>query len=196
MPYFVTRQLDEQGSRITTNKEDNGRYHTDWLNMMYPRLRLARNLLKEDGTIFISIDDYEVCNLRALCNEIFGENNFIAEFAWRRTDNQANIGSIAKVKEYILCYSKNKNENFKLNKMPLSEKAIKEYFYEDEHGKFRRKNIIDKSRGKKRYTIIAPDGTKLYGPWMVEKEEFNILNQQGKIYWANGKMPYGKKYLS
>jgi len=162
--------------------------------MMYPRLKLARNLLKDDGVIFISIDDNEVANLRKLCDEIFGEDNFVVEFAWRRTDNQSNIGSSAKVKEYILCYSKQR-ENFKLNKMPLSKKAIAEYSYEDTYGKFRRKNILDKSRGKKIYNIETPNGGILNGPWMIDENEFKELDLQGKIYWASGKMPYGKKYL-
>jgi adenine-specific DNA-methyltransferase len=161
---------------------------------MYPRLKLARNLLKDDGVIFISIDDNEVHNLRKICDEVFGEGNFISEFAWRRTDNQSNIGNSAKVKEYILCYSKQK-ENFKLNKIPLSKKAIAEYSYEDKYGKFRRKNILDKSRGKKIYNIETPNGNILNGPWMIDEKEFEEFNVQGKIYWASGKMPYGKKYL-
>ena len=72
-------QFDEQGNRLVTNTESNGRFHTDWLNMIYPRLRVARDLLTEDGVIFISIDDHEVENLKKICNEIFGEQNFIAQ---------------------------------------------------------------------------------------------------------------------
>ena len=189
-----TGQVDSDGNRLSSNSDTSGRYHSDWLSMMYPRLKLARNLLKDDGVIFISIDDNEVANLRKICDEIFGEDNFINEFAWRRTDNQSNIGNSAKVKEYILCYSKQK-ETFTLNKMPLSEKAIAEYSYTDNYGKFRRKNIMDKSRGKKYYDITSPNGDILTGPWMVEEEEFKQLDNDGKIYWASGKMPYGKKYL-
>lgn len=181
---------------MKSNADTNGRYHTDWLNLMYPRLKIAKNLLKDDGFIFISIDDNEITNLRKVCDEIFGEENLLAQFAWRRTDNQANIGYIAKVKEYILCYCKNRSvEGFKLNKMPLSETAKKEYSYKDEHGSFRRKNILDKSRGKKYYKITSPSGEILEGPWMVEEDEFNRLNSEGKIYWANNTMPYGKRYL-
>jgi len=73
-----TGQVDDEGNKISANTEQNGRYHTDWLNMMYPRLQLARNLLKEDGVIFISIDDHEVHNLRKICDEVFGEENFIS----------------------------------------------------------------------------------------------------------------------
>lgn len=181
---------------MKSNAETNGRYHTDWLNLMYPRLKIAKNLLKNDGFIFISIDDHEITNLRKVCDEIFGEENLLAQFAWRRTDNQSNIGYIAKVKEYILCYCKNRSvEGFRLNKMPLSETAKKEYSYKDEHGSFRRKNILDKSRGKKYYKITSPSGEILEGPWMVEEDEFKRLNSEGKIYWANNTMPYGKRYL-
>lgn len=181
--------------KLKSELEFSGRYHSNWLNMMYPRLKLARNLLKDDGVIFISIDDNEVHNLRKICDEIFGEENLITEFVWRRTDNQANVGMVAKVKEYILCYVKNKFSGFRFNKLPLSEKAIKEYSYQDKYGKFRRKNIVDKSRGKKIYKIKSPDGSTLNESWMIEKKEFDVLNATGKIYWANERIPYGKKYL-
>lgn len=192
--FVESGQKDEEGGRYFQNLESNGRYHSDWLSMMYSRLNLARRLLKEDGVIFISIDDNEVHNLRKICDEIFGENNFINEFAWRRTDNQSNIGNSAKVKEYILSYSKSK-QKLVFNKLPLSEKAKNEYSYADDIGKFRRKNILDKSRGKKIYEIQAPNGDILNGPWMIDEDEFKKLNETGKIYWASEKMPYGKKYL-
>ena len=86
----ITGQTDADGKNISSNSETSGRYHTDWLNMMYPRLRLARNLLADNGVIFISIDDNEVDNLKKICNEIFGEDNFIANAIWRSTDNSNN----------------------------------------------------------------------------------------------------------
>lgn len=104
----LTEQINENGRRITTNTETSGRYHTNWLNMMYPRLKLARNLLRDDGVIFISIDDNEVSNLRKICDEIFGEENFVGQVIWKNK-----FGSGAKTKgfigvhEYILVYSKN-----------------------------------------------------------------------------------------
>ncbi|TFB93202.1 site-specific DNA-methyltransferase [Cryobacterium sp. HLT2-28] len=85
-----TRQVNEEGKKVSTNSEAEGRYHSNWLNMMYPRLKLARNLMTDDGVIFISIDDNEVANLRRLCDEIFGENNFIADAIWRSKDNSNN----------------------------------------------------------------------------------------------------------
>ena len=168
--------------------------HDKWLCMMYPRLKLLHKLLAEDGAIFISIDDNEQANLKMICDEIFGGGNFLTQFTWRKTDNQANIGMIANVKEYILCYSKNKN-NVTIGKISLTEKAKNEYRYKDDIGFFRRKNILDKSRGKKYFDIQSPNGEILKGPWMLEKADFDRLNLENKIYWANEKMPYGKKYL-
>ena len=104
----VTGQIDGEGNKIDTNTESNGRFHTDWLNMMYPRLRLARNLLTADGVIFISIDDNEQENVRQICNELFGETNFVGCLILQTaTDN--NLHQINTEHEYILCYSRNKN---------------------------------------------------------------------------------------
>lgn len=189
------KEITSQATK--SNPETMGRFHTAWLNMMFPRLRLAYNLLREDGVCFISIDDHEVHNLRKICDEVFGEENFVSEFAWRRTDNQSNIGNIAKVKEYIICYRKNQ-DNFKFNKMPLSKKAQNEYRYEDENGKFRRNILLDKVKGRFRYNVINPQGEILNGPWMISEENFMKLKKENKIYWAGGKsgQPYGKIYLS
>ena len=102
----LTGQVDDEGNKISTNTDKSGRYHTDWLNMMYPRLKLARNLLKDDGVIFISIDDNEVHNLRKICDEIFGEDNFVEQFIWKSGRTAASI--YTREHEYILAYSKNK----------------------------------------------------------------------------------------
>ncbi len=103
----ITGQVDAEGKSISSNRETNGRYHTDWLNMMYPRLRLARNLLTDDGVIFISIDDNEVDNLKKICNEIFGEDNFVGCLILQTaTDN--NPRQINTEHEYMLCYAKRK----------------------------------------------------------------------------------------
>jgi len=192
----ITGQVDSEGNKLSTNSETSGRYHTDWLNMMYPRLRLARNLLSEDGVIFISIDDNEVHNLRKVCDEIFGSDSFIACFSWRRTDNQSNIGIVAKVKEYICCYCKVKDEA-RLEKLPLTEKAINEYRYSDNIGTFRRKILLDKTRGRHSYEIKTKNGNTLYGPWMIKQDEFEQLDYEGGIYWTSSgdEQPYGKIYL-
>ena len=99
-------QEDEEGNRLVVNPESNGRFHTDWLNMIYPRLKVAKDLLSEDGVIFISIDDNEVENLRKVCDEIFGSINFASPFIWS-LPRGINAGLIARAHEYILCYTKN-----------------------------------------------------------------------------------------
>ncbi len=192
---------DEQG-RMTReglfrkNSRENGHFHSNWLSMIYPRLFLARNLLREDGVIFVSIDDNEIHNLRMVMNEIFGEENFVACFAWRRTDNQSNIGNVARIKEYILCFSK--AEPFhRFNKMKLTERAKKEYRYSDDKGLFRRSILLDKTRGRHHYLVTTPSGNALYGPWMASETRFNeMLNSDG-VYWTSGgqEQPYGKIYL-
>ena len=192
----ITGQINKEGIKLTTNTETNGRYHSDWLNMMYPRLKLARNLLTDDGVIFISIDDNEQANLKKICDEIFGEENFVAQIAWRKSDNQANIGNIARVKEYILSYSKN-DKLFYLNKMELTEKAKKEYRYKDDRGFFRRSILLDKTRGRYKYDLKTPTGKILSGPWMKSKEDIEKMSNEGMIYWTTGgeEQPYGKIYL-
>lgn len=111
----LTGQVDSEGNRISTNTEASGRYHTDWLNMMYPRLRLARNLLRDDGVIFISIDDGEVYNLRKICDEVFGEDNFVAQFPWQSRQSIQNDTDISSSHEYIVTYAKvRRKENRRL----------------------------------------------------------------------------------
>lgn len=190
-------QTDEEGNRLVQNSESNGRFHTDWLNMLYPRLRIAKDLLTEDGVIFISIDDNEQENLKKICDEIFGSQNFVFQIAWRRTDNQPNIGKIARVKEYILCFAKNIS-SLGLGKLPLTDKAKAEYRYRDEKGLFRRAILLDKTRGRYHYPVTTKSGNILNGPWMKTEEEFRALDSKGAIYWTSGgdEQPYGKIYLS
>lgn len=189
-------QFDEDGNRMVQNTESNGRFHTDWLNMIYPRLRLAKDLLTDDGVIFISIDDNEQENLKKCCDEVFGESNFVFQISWRRTDNQPNIGAIARVKEYIVCYAK-KIESMVFGKLPLTDKAKNEYRYQDETGLFRRAILLDKTRGRHRYPVTTKSGNILNGPWMKTEEEFKRLDNEGLIYWTSGgdEQPYGKIYL-
>lgn len=178
------------------NGKDSGHYHSNWLSMMLPRLHLAKTLLSEDGVIFISIDDNEQAQLKLLCDEVFGAENFVIQISWRRTDNQPNIGNAAKVKEYVLCYTKNISD-LKLGKLALTEKALKEYRYSDDNGVFRRKVLLDKTRGRHFYEVKTKSGNILNGPWMIKKEEFDRLNLNQEIYWTTGgdEQPYGKLYL-
>lgn len=192
-----TGQKNGDGDSTTTNKETNGRYHSDWLSMMYPRLKLAWSLLKDDGVIFISIDDNEVHHLRMIMDEIFGEENFISTLHWRKVEGKpGQAGQIGKVVEYILIYGKYKN-NVKLGKLPLPEKAKKEYRYSDEKGVFRRGQIYYPGRGSYSYNVKTPYGTNLSGDFTVSNEEFNQLNEKGLVYWAEkgDHTPYLKVYL-
>lgn len=108
----ISGQKNEVGNRINVNIDTNGRYHVDWLNMMYPRLRLARNLLADDGVIFISIANEEQANLKKICDEIFGEENFIETFIWTKTSTPPSLSTKSrKTVEYILCYEKYRNNN-------------------------------------------------------------------------------------
>ena len=181
---------------------DDGLRHDKWCAMMWPRLKLLHELLAEDGVIFICIDDNEQHCLRHLMAEIFGNENLLAQFCWRRTDNQSNIGSVARVKDYIISFSKTKGM-VEFNKITLSERAKKEYRYSDDIGKYRRTNLIDKTRGGHSYTcdfgLITIDSDH----WTLEKDELLNLHKEDKIYWAGGdkknsdkKTPYGKRYLS
>jgi len=126
----ITGQSDAEGKKLSTNSERDGRYHSNWLNMMYPRLKLARNLLKEDGVIFISIDDNEVINLKKVGDEIFGEENFVAQIIWQSTQKN-DPKYVAINHEYLLVYFKNQqHENNKVKwrtKHPLIEPMLKDF---------------------------------------------------------------------
>ena len=190
-----SQQVDEGNKKISTNTETAGRYHSNWLNMMYPRLKLARNLLTDDGVIFISIDDAEQANLKKICDEIFGEGNFLGSIAWRRFNSQANIGMFAKVKDYILIYARNM-ELVDFGRIPLTETAKKEYQYKDEHGIYARRPCIDSVRGRYVYDIKLPNGKVLSENWMITKEVFEDEDRRGLIHWPqNGGNPMRKIYL-
>lgn len=107
--YFANSgQFDEDGNRLVKNLDSNGRFHTDWLNMIYPRLKIAKDLLSDDGVIFISIDDNELENLKKACDEVFGEQNFATQFIWTKTATPPSLShKCRKTVEYVLCYEKN-----------------------------------------------------------------------------------------
>ena len=158
----VTGQIDSDGNKTSTNSDSDGRYHSNWLNMMYPRLRLARNLLKEDGVILISIGDDEYQNLKKLCDEIYGEDNFISNFVWNcSTGGGIRPKHVNKTHEYLLMYSKNKNNLLQLN-APLSKSATDQYKLSDEYGGlYREKDFIFKNSStniNQKYFIECPDG--------------------------------------
>lgn len=188
--------INEEGERMVKNTESNGKFHSDWCSMIYSRLMVARSLLTDDGVIFISIDDNEVENLRKVCDETFGELNFLGAIAWRRFNSQANVGMFATVKDTILIYSKNiKLVSF--GRVPLSETAKKEYQYRDERGVYARRPCIDSVRGHYKYDIICPNGNVLRDNWTIKEDEFRRLDNENLIHWpANGGNPMQKIYLS
>lgn len=133
----LTNQVDNSGRAISTNKESSGRYHSDWLSMMYPRLKLARNLLANDGAIFISIDDTEVANLRKICDEIFGEDNFVSNVIWQKKYTRSNDAQwFSDNHDHILVYAKSKGD-FKLNLLPRNDEQLNAYKNPDNHPKGR-----------------------------------------------------------
>ena len=130
-----SNQVDEEGNRLIANTESNGRFHSDWLSMMYSRLKLARNLLSDDGTIFISIDDGEVGNLRKIADQIFGESNFIANIIWQKKYTRANDAKwFSDNHDHILCYGKNKF-GMTLNMLPRNNEQLAAYSNPDKHPK-------------------------------------------------------------
>ena len=163
-------QFDEQGNRMFTNAESNGRFHTDWLNMIYPRLKVARDLLTDDGVIFISIDDNEVENLRKVCDEVFGEQNFITQINWvSKSGGSADEQYIIKATEYILVYTKAKDSAIfgKEEAETSSDKYKLTDKHEEERGKYTLKKLDFRMTSQHytealNYPVIDPDGNELW----------------------------------
>ena len=156
-----SNQVDDQGNRMIVNSESNGRFHSDWLNMIYPRLKIAKDLLTDDGAIFISIDDNEISNLIKICNEIFGEHNFISNMIWKSKSGGANdVSAIATDSENILVYAKDVSL-FKTN-LDKDAEVTTSYNLVDENGKRYALDRLDKqSLGYHEsldFPIIGPDG--------------------------------------
>lgn len=174
-------QEDEEGNRLVANTESNGRFHTDWLNMIYPRLKVAKDLLREDGAVFISIDDIELDKLRKIGDEIFGSKNFLATLT-RRT--KVGGGSAAKhfaiENDFILVYAKNEEVLGPLF-APFDEKYAKRYAYEDEKGKYFWDTMERSCTATIPYKIQAPDGTMLVGKWFRSEERFKKDLEEGEV---------------
>ena len=198
-------QFDEQGNRMFTNAESNGRFHTDWLNMIYPRLKVARDLLTDDGVVFISIDDHEMENLKKTCNEIFGEQNFIACIIWQRTYAPISLKKyFSENHDFCLVYAK-KKEIFKLNLLPRSEKQNKDYKNPDNdpRGAWKVGNLtVGPAVEKQIYEIIGPTGRKFLPPsgycWRFTKEKFEAMRKDNRIWFGSdgSNAPVPKLFLT
>ena len=201
-------QEDEEGNRLVANTESNGRFHTDWLNMIYPRLKVAKDLLSEDGVIFISIDDNEVENLKKICNEILGSNKFVAQFIWEKRLNRENRKEVSVRHDYILCYSNREAEDSfrRILQLPMNDKALSNYGNPDNDPRGPWKSDPAHAQGghgttSQFYTLTAPNGKKHELPsgrcWLYTQKEMEKAMAENRIWFGqdgNG-VPRIKTYL-
>ena len=198
-------QFDEQGNRLVTNAESNGRFHTDWLNMIYPRLKVARDLLTEDGVIFISIDDNEQKNLKNICDEVFGSSNFLAQVVWERAYSPINLMKhFSPSHDYILCYAKNK-ELAVCNGIARSEEADNRYSNPDNdpRGVWKPSDLsVGPAVEENIYTITTPSGRNVEPPagrsWRLSRKAFRERLQDNRIWFGpdGNSVPSMKRFLS
>jgi adenine-specific DNA-methyltransferase len=201
----LTGQKDESGNSLTSNPETSGRYHSAWLSMMYPRLFIARQLLRDDGVIFVSIDDHEVHNLRMIMNEIFGEENFIATVIWQKNFAPKNTAQyFSEDHDYVVVYCKNADLWRPLN-LPRTEDADARYSNPDNdpRGPWASSDLTARnyySQGQ--YEVTGPTGNNfkptIGSYWRFTFEKFLQLDKDGRIWWGkNGdNMPRLKRFLS
>lgn len=201
-------QTDEEGNRLVQNTESNGRFHTDWLNMMYPRLKIAKDLLSEDGEIFISLDDKELENLKKICNEIFGERNFVECLVWKKRATPPNDKNIGRIHEFVIIYAKD-IDKIKLGLLPRDNKSISRYSNPDNdpRGPWVASDLSANGKGGRIvesciYPIFNPHNGKDFYPsegrcWLFNKEKMNAWIQEGRVSFRNGTgAPFLKRYLS
>lgn len=198
-------QTDEDGNRLVQNTESNGRFHTDWLNMIYPRLKVAKDLLTEDGVIFISIDDNEQKNLKNVCDEIYGENNFLAQIVWERAYSPINLMKhFSPAHDYILCYARN-IEVAICNGIPRSTETDSRYSNPDNdpRGAWKPSDLsVGPAVAENIYTITTPSGRNVEPPagrsWRLSRKAFRERLQDNRIWFgADGNsVPSMKRFLS
>lgn len=202
--------VDEDGIRLFKNTDSNGRFHSDWCSMMYSRLMLARNLLKDDGVLFISIDDNEVDNLRKMCGEIFGESNFIADLIWQKKFSRSNDATyFSTMHDHILCYCKknilNSADGWKIGLLPRGDEIPSGYSNPDNDPRGVWTSVILSAKSGSNsllYEITTPSGRKVSPPsgryWSCSKETFEKWKDDGRIWFgAKGDgTPRKKTFLS
>jgi adenine-specific DNA-methyltransferase len=211
-----TGQVDTEGKKFGTNTEADGRFHSKWLNMLYPRLYLARNLLTDDGVIFISIDDHEIVNLRRICDEVFGEANYKGTIvrATGQTTGQ-DSGGLGASFDYVVVYSK--TADTELSGLPLDDDDLERYQEEDERGKYALWQLRKTGKNDRRtdrpnmyFAVKNPDGGDVWpvGPtgyesrWRFDSKGYKRLLEEGYVVWRKRKKgdteewwPYVKTYL-
>ncbi|WPO22177.1 site-specific DNA-methyltransferase [Raoultella ornithinolytica] len=202
--YLEITGQTEEGSRRSTNTETSGRYHTDWLNMMYPRLKLAKNLLRKDGVIAVNVDDIESDNVKKMCSEIFGEENFIANIVWQSKDTPGNDSiSIAQTHNHLFLYH---NGQLSLNLLDRNEKQLSNYKNPDNDPRgVWLATPLTRSEFRERdyYPLINPMGKSIYPPdgtcWRRPKDILSELQEEDRIWWGksgDSNFPMEKKFLS
>ena len=198
-------QFDEDGNHMVQNTDSNGRFHTNWLNMIYPRIRLAKDLLADDGVIFISIDDNEQENMKKICNEIFGETNFLAQVIWERAYSPVNLKKhFSESHDYIICYARD-IENCTCNGLPRSNEANDRYNNPDNdpRGPWTSGDLSVGPRVESRvYEITVPSGRKVLPPsgycWRLDEKTFHQYMKDNKIWFGEegDNVPRIKRFLS
>ena len=198
-------QLDEENNRLFRNTDRNGRFHSDWCSVIYSRLMLARNLLSDEGSIFISMDDHEADNLKKICDEVFGENNFVACVVWQRNYAPISLKKFfSESHEYCFIYAKN-IDHFQMNLLPRTDKQNKDYTNPDNdpRGVWKVGNLtVGPVVEKQVYEITGPTGKKFLPPsgycWRFSKERFEEMRADNRIWFGvNGDgSPVPKLFLT
>ncbi len=200
-----TGQVDAEGHKFGTNTDTDGRFHSKWMNMMYPRLYLARNLLTEDGVIFISIDDHELENLRKLCNEIFGEENFVGNVIWQKKYSPQNDAKLlSELHEYVVGYARNASA-WRPQLLARTEEGLSRYRNpdSDKRGPWKAGDLTSKTKASGHsYPITSPTG-KIFSPtagrqWAPSKSTYERLRKEDRIWFGSdgNNVPALKQFLS
>lgn len=198
-------QLSSEGLAFSSNTDAGGRFHTNWLNMMYPRLRLAKNLLRRDGAVFVSLDDNEIASLRAVCDDIFGEENFVATLIWQKVFSPKNTAKHFSVDhDYIVCYAADKAQ-WAPTLLARTQEATDRYENPDNdpRGPWSSSDVTARNYySDGQYTVTGPTG-KTFGPgrgryWRSNLDTFKELDRDNRIWWGadGGNMPRLKRFLS
>ena len=201
-------QMESDGRKNTSNTEASGHFHTDWLTMIYPRLKLARNLLREDGVIFVTIDDHEASNLKVVLDDVFGTENFVASIAWKKRSSPDARDTIGSVHDWILCYVKSAERiKVAIGKMPLSQERVDAYANPDndprgDWASVDMTGMTGRATKDQFFTVTLPSGRTIGPPegrsWGLAERTFHELRADNRIWFGKGgdNVPRIKKFLS